>query len=132
MFVIPRLFIIENLPYDEKLSWVNFLKDIKNEISVTEYYFIARELGDNYLERYNYSKSMKKVFRKAWRELFIFLEANELNYSYKVAEYWCVKLWKLKKMAPVQFRSHLLTAYIYYFCFCLLDCINSYNMRFFY
>jgi len=45
---------------------------------------------------------MKKTFRKAWRELYIFLEANGLCYSYKTAEYWCTYL----KNHTVQWKSY--------------------------
>lgn len=45
---------------------------------------------------------MKKTFYKTWNKLYVFLEANILDYSYKVAEYWCFYL----KSYTVQWKAY--------------------------
>ncbi|EQB89771.1 integrase [Clostridium punense] len=101
-FVIPRIIIIDELSENDRKAWINCLVQTPGEISATEYYFIAKELGDTYLNYHNYSKMMKRLFRKAWRELYVFLEANRLSYSYKAAEYWCFCL----KNYTIQWKSY--------------------------
>ncbi|MCB2354401.1 tyrosine-type recombinase/integrase [Clostridium estertheticum] len=101
-FVICRVIIIDELPNSEKTNYINCLNQTSIEISPDEYYSIAEELGGIYLERHNYSKTMKNLFKKAWRELYIFLEANGINYSYKIAHYWCVCL----KEYTVQWKAY--------------------------
>ncbi|ACV63057.1 integrase family protein [Desulfofarcimen acetoxidans DSM 771] len=101
-FIVPRIIIIDELPDVKKRSYIYSLDQTSGKIPATEYYSIAKKLGDTNLDRHNYSKTMRKVFRKAWRELYIFLEANGLGYSYKTAEYWCICL----KNYTVQWKSY--------------------------
>lgn len=101
-FSIQRIIIVDEFPDKERKAWIHCLDQSSDEISTAEYFFIANELGDTHLGRHNYSKTIKKEFRKAWRELYVFLEANGLNYSYKVAEYWCFYL----KNYTVQWKSY--------------------------
>jgi hypothetical protein len=44
------------------------------------------------IERHMYSKSMRKVFHKAWKELYVFLEANSFDYSIDVALAWATHM----------------------------------------
>lgn len=87
--VIPKIIIINELPTTEKACFYN-ASQASDRIPNVKYYAIAKELGNTCLDRHNYSKSIKSVFCKAWRDLYIFLEANELGYSYEIAEYWCI------------------------------------------
>ena len=101
-FVICRVIIIDELPNAEKMNYINCLNETSLRIPPDEYYSIAKELGGIYLDRHNYSKTMKNLFHKAWKELYIFLEANELNYSHEIAIYWCTSL----KNYTVQWKSY--------------------------
>ena len=111
-FVIPRIIIIDEFSDEERKACGHCLDQTLDGLSTTEYYSIAKELGDAHLDCYNYSKTMKKIFRKTWRELYVFLEANRLNYSYKVAEYWCFYLknytvqWKAYRRAIKLFEQY--------------------------
>jgi integrase len=87
--VIPRVIIISELPENTRACFYR-TDQASDKIPAGEYYAVAKELGYTYLDRHNYSKSIKRVFRKTWRELYIFLEANELYYSREIAEYWCI------------------------------------------
>ena len=87
--VVPKIIIINELPATEKTRFY-YANKASDKIPAVEYYAIAKELGNTYLDRHNYSKSIKSVFCKAWRDLYIFLEANGLGYSYETAEYWCI------------------------------------------
>lgn len=101
-FAIPRIIILDKLPSVKKVLYANCAQEDLIEISSVKYYSIAKELGDTYLHLHNYSKTMKNIFRKAWKELYIFLEANELNYSYETAIYWCTTL----KNYTVQWKAY--------------------------
>ena len=81
-------------------------------VTATEFYAITKKLGDSFLDGHHYSTTMKKMFRKAWREFFIFLEANGLNYSSEIAEHWCICLkkytgqWKSYRRAFMLFEQY--------------------------
>lgn len=111
-FIVPRIIIIDELPDAKKEAYIHCLDQTSGKISATEYYSIAKKLGDTYLDRHNYSKTMKKIFCKAWRELYVFLEANGLSYSYETAEYWCICLenytaqWKSYRRAMKLFEQY--------------------------
>jgi len=84
-FVLSRLIFIDSLPNEGQ--W-RFSKNIcKTSITAEQYYRVALELGES-LEQYRYSKTVRNVFRKAWKELFVFLEANSLGYSKEMAITW--------------------------------------------
>jgi len=111
-FSIPRIILLDERP-DEKKCVDLFQQDqMSVKILPAEYYSMAKGLGDVFLERHHYSKTMKKTFRKAWRELYVFLEANGLDYSYKVAEHWCNCLendtveWKTYRRAMKLFEQY--------------------------
>ena len=111
-FVICRVIIVDELPDAEKINYIDCLNQTSIGIPPDEYYSIAKELGGIYLDRHNYSKTMKNIFNKAWRELYVFLEANGINYSYKIANYWCVCLkeytvqWKAYRRAIKLFEQY--------------------------
>lgn len=87
--VIPKIIIINELPATTKDCFYN-ANQSSYKIPTGEYFAIAKEFGNTCLARHNYSKSIKNIFSKALRELYIFLEANGLSYSYETAEYWCI------------------------------------------
>ena len=87
--VVPKIIIINELPAIEKTRFYDTNK-ASDKIPAVEYYAIAKELGTTYLDRHNYSKSIKSVFCKAWRDLYIFLDANGLGYSHETSQYWCI------------------------------------------
>lgn len=101
-FIIPRIIIIDEPSDPDKKACFHNLDQISDKIPAIEYYSIAKELGDTYLNRHNYSKPVKSVFRQTWRELYVFLEANGLRYSNKIAEYWCI----CQKSYTCQWRSY--------------------------
>ena len=53
---------------------------------------MAMRLDKSSLDKHCYSPTVRDVFRKTWKELFIFLEANELEYSSELALYWATYL----------------------------------------
>lgn len=112
-FVIQRIIILDKNTHVKKSSYVHCSQEDLIEIPAVKYYSLAKELGDTYLQLHNYSKMMKNVFRKAWKELYIFLEANELNYSYEIAIYWCNSLknytvqWKAYRRAIKLFEQYM-------------------------
>ena len=88
-FAIPKLIFINKLPSSQKEIFINLtVKEIES-VSAKEYYLKAMDIFRVYLDRHHYSKSVKKVFHQAWRDFYIFLEANDLGYSYDLAENWC-------------------------------------------
>lgn len=99
--VIPKIIIINELSATTKDCFYNSNQS-SDKIPTGEYFAIAKELGNTCLARHNYSKSIKRVFCKAWRDLYIFLEANGLSYSYETAEYWCI----CQKNYTLQWRSY--------------------------
>lgn len=111
-FSIPRIIILTERP-DEK-KYVDLFQQDQMSVKIlpAEYYSMAKELGNVFLEKHHYSKTMKKSFRKAWRELYVFLEANNLVYSYKTAEHWCTCLkndtveWKTYRRAMKLFEQY--------------------------
>lgn len=99
--VIPKIIIINELSATTKDCFYNSNQS-SDKIPTGEYFAIAKELGNTCLARHNYSKSIKRVFCKAWRNLYIFLEANGLSYSYETAKYWCI----CQKNYTLQWRSY--------------------------
>jgi integrase len=89
-FTISRIIIIDELSVPDKKACFHDLNKTSDKISAIEYYSIAKELSDSCLDQHNYSETIKSVFRKTWRELYVFLEANGVRYSNKIAEYWCI------------------------------------------
>ncbi|MDZ5726193.1 hypothetical protein [Acetobacterium sp. K1/6] len=76
-FSISRIIILDERPDEKKCVDLYQQDQMAVKILPAEYYSMAKELGDVFLEKHHYSKTMKKTFRKAWRELYVFLEANK-------------------------------------------------------
>lgn len=85
-FAIPKIIIIDELSDKEKIIWCSFQTRSVEVITATEFYAITKKLSASFLDDHHYSTTMKKMFRKAWRDFYIFLEANEFNYSSEIAE----------------------------------------------
>ncbi|MBC8343930.1 MAG: tyrosine-type recombinase/integrase [Bacteroidetes bacterium] len=101
-FTISRIIIIDELSEPDKKAYFHDLDQTSDKISALEYYSIAKQLSDNCLNHHNYAETIKSVFRKTWRELYVFLEANGVRYSSKMAEYWCV----CQKSYTCQWRTY--------------------------
>lgn len=87
---INRFFFIDALPADEKNL---FFKDKQSDSMTPEDFLsMAMRLDKNCLDKHRYSLTMRRVFRKTWNELFLFLEANGLEYSAGLALCWAVYL----------------------------------------
>ena len=84
-FVLSRLVFIESLPTDIKADFAAAAND--PSASAVEYYNKALELSP-FLENHRYAKTMRSAFPKAWKDLYVFLEANSLEYSLKLALTW--------------------------------------------
>jgi len=85
-FVLNRLIFIEELPTHEKEI---FCKDGKRScIKAENFYSMAVLLSNDCIKKHRYSATIKKSFREAWDELFVFLEANGLDYSQEIAICW--------------------------------------------
>lgn len=110
-FAIPKIIIIDELSDKEKIIWCSFQTRSVEVITATEFYAITKKLSASFLDDHHYSTTMKKMFRKAWRDFYIFLEANGLNYSSEIAEHWCVCLkkytgqWKSYRRAFMLFEQ---------------------------
>ena len=87
---IKRLFFIDQLPVDEKTLFFRY-KQAKS-MTPDNFHSMAMQLDNNCLDQYHYSLTMRKIFRKTWKELFVFLEANELEYSPHIALCWATHL----------------------------------------
>ena len=85
-----RFFFIDDLPVAER----SLLPDDKQADSMTpkDFLAMAMRLDKSSLDKHCYSPTVRDVFRKTWKELFIFLEANELEYSSELALYWATYL----------------------------------------
>jgi len=87
---INRLFFIDDLPADEKGLFLQY--KLTDYITPEDFHSMAVQLDKNSLDKHRYSPTIRKVFRKTWKELFVFLEANELEYSPKLALRWATHL----------------------------------------
>jgi integrase len=94
-----RFFFIDDLPAVEK----SLFPDDKQADSMApeDFLAMAMRLDKRNLDKHRYSPTMRDVFRKTWKELFVFLEANELEYSQKLALCWATYL----QHYTVQWRS---------------------------
>ncbi len=86
-FVLNRLIFIERLPANERGL---FRSDIQNDCCITaeEFHSKAMQLNNDCMGKHRYSSTARKNFREAWDELFVFLEANDLDYSQGIALCW--------------------------------------------
>lgn len=91
-FVLQRLVFIDMLSAKEKEIFWRINQ--QGCMTAEEFHSKAIILGSVYLDQHRYSSTMKKVFRKAWKELFVFLEANGLDYSQDIAIRWATLMQK--------------------------------------
>lgn len=85
-FILQRLVFVHELPPNDKDTFK--ITNQSDLMSPQEFYSSALILGNTYLKQHRYSKTMKKTFWKAWKEFFVFLETNELNYNQETALSW--------------------------------------------
>lgn len=85
-FIIQRLVLIHELPPSDRDAFC--VAEPPDCMKASEFHLKAFILGSTYLKRHRYSATMKKEFRKTWNELFVFLEANGLDYCQETALCW--------------------------------------------
>jgi site-specific recombinase XerD len=85
-FILQRLVLIHETSPDAKGAFC--VIEPSGCMNAWEFHSKTFILGSTYLKRHRYSATMKKIFRKAWNELFVFLEANGLNYCQETALCW--------------------------------------------
>jgi integrase len=87
---ISRFFFIDDLSAAERSL---FPKAKQADCMIPEDFLsLAMRLDKSCLDKHRYSSTVRKVFRKTWKELFVFLEANELEYSQELALCWATYL----------------------------------------
>jgi len=84
-FVFPRLVFIEDLSDGAKAEFAAASKEPATR--AVEYYNKSLEISA-LLAEHRYGKTMSSTFPKAWKELYVFLEANSLEYSLEMALAW--------------------------------------------
>jgi site-specific recombinase XerD len=84
-FVLSHLVFMESLPPEIQGKFNTVIRG--DSISAEEYYKKTIDLQE-IIDQHKYSKTMKKVFRQAWKELFVFLEANSIPYTQGNALAW--------------------------------------------
>lgn len=82
-FVLRRLFFIGELPAKEKECFSS--TGSSDYIAPWDFYSRTLLLGSTHLQCHRYSKTIISTFRRIWSELFVFLEANELDYYQELA-----------------------------------------------
>lgn len=111
-FTLSRVVFVEKLPKTEQESF--YQKHNQILFSAAEFYTLSGEVGFQ-VEQQKYSITMKRTFCKAWKELFVFLEANELGYSKEIALVWASHMkqytiqWKTFRRAMKLFEQFLET-----------------------
>ena len=114
-FVIARIVIIQQLPDAEKSVFVECFSH--SYLNASDFYQKTQEL-DMLIKSQRYSKTMIKFFRKAWKELFVFLEANSVDYSITVALAWACYMrnytvqWKIFRRAVMLFEQYRINGHI--------------------
>lgn len=85
-FVLKRLIFLEELPVDESDFFHG--DNPADCITAEEFHSMSVQLSNDCLEKHRYSSTIRKNFREAWDELFVFLEANRLDYFKEIALCW--------------------------------------------
>jgi site-specific recombinase XerD len=85
-FIIQRLVLIHELSPDDRDPF--HVTELSGGMNPREFHSKTCILGNTYLKIHRYSATMKKIYRKAWNELFVFLEANGLDYCQETALCW--------------------------------------------
>jgi integrase len=107
-FALPRLIFIGDLADGARNVFTNLGTP---SLTAVEFHEKTVEM-EVVLQQHRYSKSIEKKFRKAWRELFVFLEANSLAYSVDVALAWATHMrdytiqWKSFRRAMMLFEQY--------------------------
>lgn len=84
--MLNRLIFIEELPVKDQGLFYGTGQAACMEAE--EFYSLSIQLSNNCLEANFYSLTIKKTYREVWDELFVFLEANKLDYSQELALCW--------------------------------------------
>ena len=112
-FILQRLVLIHELPPSGREAF--YVTGQPDCMNASEFHSKTLMLGNTYLERHRYSATMRKAFRKTWNELFVFLEANGLDYCQETALYWAQYMryytvqWKTFRRAVKIFEQFLNT-----------------------
>jgi site-specific recombinase XerD len=112
---LSRLVFIKSLPVDKQAEFAAISGD--SSVKADEYYRKTLKLGA-LVEHHRYSKTARNVFPKAWKELFIFLEANLLGYSKEIALAWAGQMryytvqWRSFRRALMLFEQYLISGNI--------------------
>lgn len=113
--VLSHLNFIESLPPEIQCSFNE--NDQSICMCADDYYRKTLELR-RLINEHNYSKGAQKVFRQAWKELFIFLEANSLKYNQSIALAWSIYMsrytsqWMAFRRAMMLFEQYRSNGYI--------------------
>jgi integrase len=108
-FALARLVFIDELIGSERDSFQRC--SVLSSQSAETFHEKALEMNA-IIEQRKYSKSMRKIFHKAWKELYIFLEANSLHYSIEIALAWAFHMgqytvqWKSFRRAMMLFEQY--------------------------
>ena len=114
-FALSHLVFIESLQLEIQKDFGDDVDD--NSISAEEYFRSTLDLYE-IIKKHKYSMTMKKVFRQAWKEFFIFLEANSLRYTQRKAIAWTnhmryyLKQWKSFRRAFMLFEQYWSNGFI--------------------
>lgn len=95
---IQNIIFLDVMTEDERALFLSDDTEQDHLLTVDEYYSVIKDLGTTYLDLYRYSKTMKKVFKKSWIDLMVFLDANGLCYSTRLMQNWVN--YKKEKMSP--------------------------------
>jgi len=88
-FAIAKLITLDALPFDKRSALLQASSgEASRGMSAEQYFEAYSALSKNCLPSHNYSKTMLKVFRSAWRDHYIFLCVNKLEYSLSLADQW--------------------------------------------
>ena len=107
-FVLPRLVYIDELTGSAQESFNN---SGNPTLSAEAFREKAIEMN-GIVEQHRYSKTMRKAFRKVWKELYVFFEANSLHYSVETALAWATHMrnytvqWKTFRRAVMLFEQY--------------------------
>ncbi len=114
-FTLSRIVFIEEVPKKEQ----ELFYQVNHQILFPAEDFYTRSLmADSQVEQKNYSITARKIFHNAWKELYIFLEANELGYSKEIALAWATYMhryttqWKIFRRAMKLFEQFIETGMI--------------------
>jgi len=107
--VLSHLVYIETLPSKIQMDFRE--NTYGYTINADKYYRSTFDLN-KIIKQHKYSEAMQHVFRQAWKEFFVFLEANSLEYTQKYALAWAaymsnyVTQWKAFRRAFKLFEQY--------------------------